>query len=153
MQRFSSGWCLRIWPHKEGMLGCCGPGVLGLWRRDHKGRFGGGGSASRPRENAGCPSRGAGHGAFQHTLSLCVHPRRGEDGPEAPAPQPTGPVRAWRAPRWGTSRAGTGRLTVRELPEETCAMARRHTETPGDGNDNVLLSPPVFFACLLKRGA
>ena len=90
---------------------------------------------------------------FSDTLSLCVHPRRGEDGPEAPVPQPTGPVRAWRAPRWGTSRAGTGRLTVRELPEETCARARRHTETPGDGNDNVLLSPPVFFACLLKRGA
>lgn len=85
---------------------------------------------------------------------LCVHPRRVEGAARgARFPQPIGPVHAQRAPSLGDLLGWCGAPDPRELPEETCARARRHTETPGDGNDNVLLSPPVFFACLLKRGA
>lgn len=52
--------------------------------------------------------------------------------PEAPTPpSPSVPCALREPPCWGTSLAGAGRLTTRELPEEMCARARRHMETRG----------------------
>lgn len=45
--------------------------------------------------------------------------------------------------------AGAVRVTVCELPE-MCASVKRHTETPGDGNDNVSLSLCCFLCMLVK---
>ena len=46
-------------------------------------------------------------------------------------PSPSVPCALREPPCWGTSLAGAGRLTTRELPEEMCARARRHMETRG----------------------
>lgn len=73
--------------------------------------------------------------------------RRGCCGP-ARSPQPVSPVStgrpSFRAP------PGAVRVTARELLERTCAGVKRRAETPGDGNDNVLLSLCCFLCTLVK---
>ena len=63
-------------------------------------------------------------------------------------PSPSVPCTLREPPCWGTSLAGAGCLTTRELPEETCARARRHTERRGTVMTMFCYLPPFsLHAC------
>lgn len=149
-QRVSSGWCIVICFSKECVSGSRGSGAArvaatgpqGLvWERSLCWPF---------WENTGPPSCGSGPRVVSaiHRARVLVQEKKrvlqGLCASSSPSILFVG-----SAPHLGTP----GLARCMRAAGERCARARRPTETPGGGNDNVLLSLPVFFACLLKHGA
>lgn len=125
-------------------------GLLGLQQQDHRDWFGRGHSAGHSGKIQALRHVAQAHMWFQQ-YTVHVYSSKKRRGCCRSCVRP--PARqscSWAVPlTWGLP----GWRGACELPGERCARARRPTETPGDGNDNVLLSLPVFFACLLKHGA
>lgn len=118
--------------------------------QDGEDAVGGGSSAGRSLGNPGHASSCSGPHVAPAVHRACVFIRGKERAASRPpAPLAQRPSRRGR-PSWQWALPGARRASAWEPPERTCVSVKRHAETPGDGNDTVLLSLCCFPCTLVK---